>query len=73
MSLVFVPRLHEILRVQFLIDLQCCGLDFVLEYLFCSQVYDAINENPEAPNISFPDSGEEDRAIIDFHACKNLF
>ena len=37
-----------------------------------TQVYDAINENPEAPNISFPDSGDEDRAIIDFHACEDF-
>ena len=34
------------------------------------QVYDAINENPEAPNISFPDE-DEAKAIVDFHACKS--
>ncbi|XP_040572646.1 sodium/calcium exchanger 2 isoform X3 [Lepeophtheirus salmonis] len=31
------------------------------------QVYDAINENPEAPNISYPDE-DEDTAIVEFHA-----
>jgi solute carrier family 8 (sodium/calcium exchanger) len=31
-------------------------------------VYDAINENPEAPNIDYPDDGDENKAIIDFHA-----
>jgi len=30
-------------------------------------VYDAINENPECPNISFPDE-TEDKAIVEFHA-----
>eukprot|EP00094_Tigriopus_californicus_P004455 TCALIF_04293-PA protein Name:"Similar to Slc8a2 Sodium/calcium exchanger 2 (Rattus norvegicus)" AED:0.14 eAED:0.15 QI:0/0.83/0.84/0.92/0.83/0.92/13/236/826 len=30
------------------------------------EVYDAINEHPEAPNISYPDE-DEDKAIIDFH------
>ncbi len=45
--------------------------EFSQEYLLKSiifQVYDAINENPEAPNITFPDA-DADRAIIDFHAC----
>ena len=27
------------------------------------------NENPEAPNITWPDENE-DKAIIEFHACK---
>jgi len=31
------------------------------------EVYDAINENPDAPNIQWPDEGEE-KAIIEFHA-----
>jgi solute carrier family 8 (sodium/calcium exchanger) len=31
------------------------------------EVYDAINENPDAPNITFPDSDEK-KAIIEFHA-----
>lgn len=31
------------------------------------QVYDAINENPDAPNITWPDEDEE-KAIIEFHA-----
>jgi len=31
------------------------------------EVYDAINENPDAPNIQYPDEGEE-KAIIEFHA-----
>lgn len=31
------------------------------------EVYDAINENPEAPNITFPDADEK-KAIIEFHA-----
>jgi len=31
------------------------------------EVYDAINENPDAPNITWPDEGEE-KAIIEFHA-----
>merc|ERR1719245_2524018 len=31
------------------------------------EVYDAINENPDAPNITWPDE-HEDRAIIEFHA-----
>merc|ERR1712241_1462126 len=30
-------------------------------------VYDAINENPECPNIAFPDE-TEDKAIVEFHA-----
>ena len=34
------------------------------------KVYDAINENPEAPNIDFPDDPDEKKAIIDFNACK---
>ena len=33
-------------------------------------MYDAINENPDAPNIDFPDDGDEQKAIIDFNACK---
>eukprot|EP00095_Tigriopus_kingsejongensis_P006604 snap_masked-scaffold634_size121673-processed-gene-0.12 protein:Tk06604 transcript:snap_masked-scaffold634_size121673-processed-gene-0.12-mRNA-1 annotation:"hypothetical protein DAPPUDRAFT_328233" len=33
-------------------------------------VYDAINENPDAPNIHFPDE-HEDKAIIDFHSYDN--
>lgn len=32
-------------------------------------MYDAINENPDAPNITWPDE-TEDKAIIEFHACK---
>merc|ERR550532_247834 len=32
-----------------------------------NMVYDAINENPDAPNIQWPDEGEE-KAIIEFHA-----
>merc|ERR1719219_1916821 len=31
------------------------------------EVYDAINENPDAPNIQWPDEGEE-KAIIEFHS-----
>ena len=31
------------------------------------EVYDAINENPDSPNIQWPDEGEE-KAIIEFHA-----
>lgn len=31
------------------------------------EVYDAINENPDAPNITWPDEHEE-KAIIEFHA-----
>jgi len=31
------------------------------------EVYDAINENPDAPNIQWPDEGEE-RAIVEFHS-----
>jgi len=31
------------------------------------EVYDAINENPDAPNINWPDE-KEDKAIIEFHA-----
>merc|ERR1711899_539243 len=31
------------------------------------EVYDAINENPDAPNIEWPDEGEE-KAIIEFHS-----
>ena len=34
------------------------------------KVYDAINENPEAPNIDFPDDPDEMKAIIDFNACE---
>merc|ERR1711936_562410 len=30
-------------------------------------IYDAINENPECPNIKFPDE-TEDKAIVEFHA-----
>ena len=33
-------------------------------------MYDAINENPDAPNIDYPDDGDEQKAIIDFNACK---
>ena len=36
------------------------------------KVYDAINENPEAPNIDFPDDPDEKKAIIDFNACKKF-
>ncbi len=32
-------------------------------------MYDAINENPDAPNITWPDESE-DKAIIEFHACE---
>ena len=35
------------------------------------QVYDAINENPDCPNISIPDE-TEDKAIVEFHACKSF-
>ena len=35
------------------------------------QIYDAINENPEAPNITLPDDTEE-QAIIEFHSCKGF-
>merc|ERR1712079_373178 len=31
------------------------------------EVYDAINENPDAPNIEWPDEGES-KAIIEFHS-----
>ena len=37
------------------------------------KVYDAINENPEAPNIDFPDDADEQKAIIDFNACKKFY
>lgn len=37
------------------------------------KVYDAINENPEAPNIDFPDDADEQKAIIDFNACKTFY
>lgn len=43
-------------------------MDLTISLLF--KVYDAINENPEAPNIDFPDDADESKAIIDFHACK---
>ena len=33
------------------------------------QVYDAINENEELPNIEYPDS-DASKAIVEFHACK---
>jgi len=31
------------------------------------EVYDAINENPEAPNITWPDEGEQ-KSVIEFHS-----
>ena len=33
------------------------------------KVYDAINDHEELPNIHFPDP-DEDKAIIEFHACE---
>ena len=42
----------------------------VLTLLPSVQVYDAINEHEELPNIEYPDSDSE-KAIIEFHACKS--
>jgi hypothetical protein len=36
------------------------------------QVYDAINENPDAPNLTWPDE-TNDKAIIEFHACESMY
>ena len=33
------------------------------------QVYDAINDDVELPNIDYPDS-DASKAIIEFHACE---
>ena len=33
------------------------------------QVYDAINDDVELPNIDYPDS-DASKAIVEFHACK---
>ena len=33
------------------------------------QVYDAINEDSEMPNIEYPDADAK-RSIIEFHACQ---
>ena len=32
-------------------------------------MYDAISENPDSPNVVYPDADAE-KAIIDFHACE---
>ena len=49
-------------------------LRYLRVMIVCStfKVYDAINENPEAPNIDFPDDPDEKKAIIDFNACKKF-
>ena len=39
------------------------------EPLLDIQVYDAINEETELPNITYPDS-DEAKSIIEFHACE---
>ena len=36
------------------------------------QVYDAINDDVELPNIDYPDS-DASKAIVEFHACKQLW
>ena len=36
------------------------------------QVYDAINEEKELPDITYPDS-DASKAIVEFHACKIIF
>ena len=42
------------------------------EPLLDIQVYDAINEETELPNITYPDS-DEAKSIIEFHACELSF
>ena len=36
------------------------------------QVYDAINDDVELPNINYPDS-DATKAIVEFHACERIF
>ena len=36
------------------------------------QVYDAINDDAELPNIDYPDR-DSSKAIVEFHACKQLW
>ena len=37
------------------------------------QVYDAINDNPECPNITYPPDENEEKSIIEFHTCRSFY
>ena len=55
-----------------LLSFQCSDTSVFLQTkIDILQVYDAINDDVELPNIDYPDS-DASKAIVEFHACKLL-
>ena len=56
-----------------LLSFQCSNTSVLLQTkIDILQVYDAINDDVELPNIDYPDS-DASKAIVEFHACKLLW